>query len=147
MKRRDFLKRTAIGGAALAVVPMSLVSSKPKDSWHKKNVEKIFKTNEERAYPNVQEFWEHGMMNPSDGITSHLKVDNSHTRYHLITNVPNRYDKGGYTICRRTYNFNNASWKHKDQIIKEEMEMIREDAERVMHNKKYTFSDSDYDKI
>jgi hypothetical protein len=129
MKRRDFLKRTAIGGAALAVVPMSLVSGKPKP------IITSFSTKMPRdkpIYPEIKEFWEHGIVshngfNVPDGIRS---------KYHLLSYVPNKHDQAGYSICRRTYiigdhETNNVTNEH---IKIREMKYMIEDCERVLKN-------------
>jgi hypothetical protein len=140
MKRRDFLKRTAIGGAALAVVPMSLVASKPKLGFVRDKeftlTTKNGSWNERAIYPKIDEFWEMGIMNPSDGTTSHLRYSGEKAKYHLLTNVPNKHDKGGYTICRRTHFFNRDNWEHKDRIAVEQMAAIRLDCERVLKSPK-----------
>jgi hypothetical protein len=139
MKRRDFLKRTAIGGAALAVVPMSLVSGKPKLGFVRDKeftlTTKNGSWNERAIYPKIDEFWEYGMM------AKDVKVRGQESRidiakYHLITHVPNKYDKGGYTICRRTHFFNRDNWEHKDRIAVEQMAAIRLDCERVLKSPK-----------
>ena len=130
MKRRDFIKSVGIGSAALAIVPVSLISAKKVSEPLSASVEY---TNWDRPiYPEIREYWEHGMMMPSDGITSHMKVNNDGTRYHLLSYVPNRHEESGYSICRRTYVFDNENFKHRDKIAEDEMEMMIEECERVL---------------
>ena len=129
MKRRDFLKSAGVGAAALAIVPVSLISAEKISKPLSASVE--YKKWDRPIYPDVRDFLEKGIVHPK-GFSSDGWDGNDRDKYHLLSYVPNKHEDSGYSLCRRTYIMSNPSQVTLEHIKISEMKEFRIECERVL---------------